>query len=266
MQSKPINPNHKDMKKLTFLTLMAVVLLFVDCKDNGENQSGKTDGDNTEASTAQEQAPVQIDTLHTPDLTLFELQGPVKSVKSGDSENEILNDLELNFDEHGRLTKMNEYSISYESNPNGVVEIKSKYLKGKEIVERDKEGRLLAVAAGEGCGGSVGYYFTYKKGKLTEYRYEYSECYLTSYEVEVKGYDAQGRISKDECGMCDEDAGCVEMTTTYTITKTDEWGNWTERKAKIHSVITEYEEGYGDECTTSTKNMTVTEKRTITYY
>ena len=48
-------------------------------------------------------------------------------------------------------------------------------------------------------------------------------------------------------------------TTTYTYTKFDDRGNWTERKCKVHSVEWECEE----ENVTDSREV---EKRVITYY
>ena len=52
-------------------------------------------------------------------------------------------------------------------------------------------------------------------------------------------------------------------TTTYTYTKFDDRGNWTERKCKVHSVEWEGEEETAEK---NTSDATSVEKRVITYY
>ena len=51
----------------------------------------------------------------------------------------------------------------------------------------------------------------------------------------------------------------LDIKTTYTYTKFDDRGNWTERKCKVHSVEWECEE----ENVTDSREV---EKRVITYY
>lgn len=272
MQSKPINPNHKDMKKLTFLTLIvAIVLSLVSCKGllkKLSKKSGKaktemaaSPQDGEEAYTVPEEDVTDV--FCTADLSLFELQGNVKSVKGSRKGNSYMDNWELSFDVDGRLTSIGfiggeKYAISYASNPDGKVTSR-----GGHNVKRDNTGSILSVSAGDGCGDAPGFYFEYGKGGLSKYHYASGECTGDVY-VEVKGYDGSGYIAKELSGWGDE-YGSEETTTTYTITKTDEMGNWTERTAKIHMVLTEREDIEAEDVVT-TENKTVTEKRTITYY
>lgn len=246
------------MKKLTLLFVAAMVLSLVGCKGlfgkKGKSKA-KAKADTTEVVAP---ATAKKDVLRTPDLEVFNLQGPVQKAEN------VLENYNVTFDEQGRLTSISlknhaavKLLISYASNPDGKVTSS-----GGHKVSRDKDGRILSVSAGEGCGDAPGFYFSYKKGKLDGYYYASGDCSGDLFN-EVHGFDDQGRVSKAKSGWGDE-YGSEETTTTYNYTATDDWGNWTARTAKHHTVSSEW--GDVEEEVTTTSDKTEKETRTITYY
>ena len=248
------------MKRL-LLVLSATMFAFAACVAPSNKQTGN-DGDTVNVEVHEPEVPVVKDTLRTPDLSLFNLQGPVEKINSS-----VDDGFNVSFDKQGRITSIvrgwSEYSISYDSSESGKV-MDSEGHK----VKRDKEGRILNITAGEGCGDvAPGFYFKYAKGHVSEYTIESGEC-TGNAQYNVKATDDQGRITKLMLGCYDVDIS-VETTYTYTYTKFDEWGNWTERsykeKNEVIEVVWDEEREEEREDVQRSSNSGV-ETRVITYY
>lgn len=242
---------------LLVLALFAAIFSFISCGGSANNQAAN-ESDTTKAEVQVAETPVVIDTLRTPDLALFDLQGPVDKISNGKGDFFI-----AAFDKQGRIISIgstnwdNKLSVSYEGSESGKVTAS-----GGHNVKRDNEGRVLSISAGSGCGDAPGYYFKYAKGRISEYHYAWGECTGDVYH-EVSAVDEQGRIINEKSGWGDE-LGYEEVTTTFTYTKVDEWGNWTERSYKQNIVSEDYESD--EEGIVKRSSKSGTETRTIVYY
>lgn len=238
------------MKKIIFLGLCLGIMISCNTNKKGENDKSKSDS----LSNINGKAILAfLDDAEfiTSDLLLFEVKGHVKEVKYH-RENPYV----ITFDKNGMLASCN-YNNEYKD---------FKFENGK----------------------AVGKYFSSKrnnKGQLTEYAYrpEGELCYFL--DVKEITYNADGRVSKlltsgwesmceteykyNNEGLCIEEVDDAQMeslvykaTTTYTYTKFDEQGNWTERKCKQHSEEWTFDEE-DDKTITNEEKI---EKRTIIYY
>ena len=223
------------MKKIIFLGLCLGIMISCNTNKKEENEKSKSDSVSNNNGKAI-LAFLNDAEFITSDLLLF------KEVKYH-RENPYV----ITFDKNGMLASCN-YNNEYKD---------FKFEKGK----------------------AVGKYFSSKrnnKGQLTEYAYrpEGELCYYL--DIKEITYNAYGRVSKlltsgwesmceteykyNNEGLCIEEVDDAQMeslvykaTTTYTYTKFDEQGNWTERKCKQRS----------EEWTFDGEKI---EKRTVTYY
>ena len=139
------------------------------------------------------------------ELGLFELQGPVKKCT-------VINDwgnIVRTFDEQGFWQTHDGKKLS-EVYPGGI--------------ERDEYGRIVkGNVDGEGNGEDYSYN---KFGKIVKYN-----CHIyDSIEEDVCTYDESGNLLKKHIEMGGMDAE-EPYDETYTDIVTDEYGNWTSRKA-----------------------------------
>ena len=255
------------MKKIV-LVLSAIVLAFTACINTSNKQTGN-DGDTVKVEIQEVEVPVVKDTLRTPDLSLFNLQGPVEKIT--EAKGDLYN---ASFDKQGRITYIGypygdiELTIAYDSSESGNVKES-----GGHKVKRDKEGRVLSIPSGgdDGC-GAPGFDFNYTNGHLSGYSYSFGYCTGEEYH-DVVTVDEQGRITKERSGWDDVEES-EEITTTYIYTKFDEWVNWTERSFKQKVVHTEIDRGYYNEETNEYEERDIidrssnsgVETRVITYY
>lgn len=249
------------MKRL-LLVLSATMFVFTACVDTQNKRTGN-DGDSANVEVRETEVPVVKDTLRTPDLSLFNLQGPVEKITDVKGELFI-----ASFDKQGRIISIGypnwdiKLSISYDSSESGKVKES-----GGHKVKRDKDGRVLSITAGSGCGDDPGFYFNYAKEQISGYQYCFGYCTGEEYH-DVVAVDEQGRITKEKSEWCDIGIS-GETNTTYTYTKFDEWGNWTERSYKQKTVVTEvvYDEETGEEREEVDRSSeSGVETRVITYY
>ncbi len=248
------------MKNLLLLGLCP--LCITSCTASGKSDNGRVTEKKRVASDRQARESPQDNGFVTPDLSLLELKGHVKSVKYIKDNYE---DLSYTFDKNGFLSSYpchhyEEYDFIFKDGKAVGEDFSS---------ERNAKGQLTQFS----CGSAV----------------EAMDGGGSGFDVHSISYDADGRpCSIEHSGMkynygmqneYDERGLCIlstkkvsvfgiepcflDIKTTYTYTKFDEIGNWTERECKAR--IVEWE----DEEHTSKKNVTDSrevEKRVITYY
>lgn len=268
------------MKK-TLLILSALMLAFVSCK-NGNNGSENNQTPTPEVQVSEEQPaqeqPVAENSKYNPtDARTFGVVGPVQEVRlyrallsttsteeQGDSWL-VSDEVEMSFDEYGRVTKDGYDGCPYVYDENG------NFIRGfsdKTELKRDDKGRI------------VSYVNTNIEGK------DYSEIDFDHYLAKSFEYDELNRVSKSEHSgwewMYTEtytyfggnvypsssvlestaESLVIEGTTTYEYIKFDQYGNWTERKATTHTVTRDCG-GAGEPETEDNKYL---ERRTFKFY
>lgn len=251
----------KTVRNLIGTAIMAAAIVSMAACGNKtkDNQDGAAAADSISEGMAA-QADEDIVLMETPDLTLYALKGNVKTAVTKGTLREADGELQsLAFDEQGRLTRIDDYSISYAKVEGGKVT-----KAGGNNVKRDKQGRITAVDCADGCSGQMGRHYKYTKNGY-ECDYDYGEC--SGLYVEKVTTDDDGLPVKAEGASYDE-SGEWEVTYTYTYTKFDEKGNWTERKVKWNDKYTEYDETEDGTPNNTVKEDggTVTQARTITYH
>ena len=192
------------MKHIRLLLAVCVMALFVfgSC-DNSQNKNAKED--------AKEVAKVTT----TPDLTYWELQGPVKHCD------------EVEFDREGNMVSIGDFdpfSIDQAyrdlDGENGYVE----YAKW----ERDEEGRIASITFMEGMSE-----LTWDGGRVVSAEgFEEGTVWRSDYE-----YDDEGRLVKliDYIGGFEDEDDELPLwsTTEYSYLEFDEHGNWIRRAVKV---------------------------------
>ena len=256
------------MKKITLFAITLAIIGLASCGNAVKNANGSD-------STVIENR----DTLQTADLSMFFLQGPVKTVSYQRREDggawEETDKLE--FDKEGRLTGFQCWTASgdgylkilYAKDPDGEILVE----KQKRKIERDESGRItmLPTEYTDGKNNSnFGLYWTYNiKGrpsvKETVVMGYYMTEEFTSWNEKlglpiVMKYEMSGRGMEEE------------TTHTYTYKKFDQWGNFTEREISTHGKFEDRmllagddgEEHYADDSYEIRTNSI--EHRIITYY
>lgn len=249
---------------LSAMAVTAALLGIVSCgnknKAGGSDEAAPADTGSVAGQAQEEQAEAEKELLQTPDLTLFELKGNVKTATVKGTVGDKDADFESTaFDEQGRLTVLGEYNISYNKVETGKVTNE----KGQRV-KRDKQGRILYVGRADGCSGQEGRHFTYSKNGYKDYQ-DTGECswlYDTTVTLGADGLPATFKATAFD------ESGDYEINYTFTYTKFDDKGNWTERTVKWNSVYNEYNETEdGKEENIVTKdNGTLKQTRSITYY
>ncbi|MCQ2197439.1 MAG: hypothetical protein MJZ60_07965 [Bacteroidaceae bacterium] len=227
--------------KLTLAALSATVMMA--CGENKKAESQEPtakDSTNVNANTPEESAKTDAEPavevpFQTPDLTLFELVGHVKTCKYGS--------VTLKFDNEGKLTS---YVMG------GLNQIKQ--------IERDKENRIIHFISAEdeetgsqneglvewAANGNVKQFVEVNMEGSIVYEYTYTEP------------DAQNPVARIAISTQKGEGYNWSGTTTYTYDSFDEVGNWTQRKGKA-DLYCDYD-GHNEEKETNTT------KRVITYY
>lgn len=192
------------MKHIKLLLAACVMTLFVfgSC-NNGQSKNAKEDAKETTTVTT------------TPDLTYWELQGPVKHCDK------------VEFDREGNMVSIGDYDPfvidqAYRDldEDGGFVEY-SKW-------ERDEEGRIASITFMEGMSE-----LTWSDGRVVSTGgFEEGTAWRNDYE-----YDAEGRLVKliDYIGgFEDEDDELLLWSTTeYSYLEFDSHGNWIRRAVKV---------------------------------
>lgn len=227
--------------KLTLTILSATAIMA--CSENKKNESQEQtakDSTNVVENTPQpaneaEAAPAVELPFQTPDLTLFDLVGHVKTCKYGS--------VTLKFDNNGKLTS---YVIG------GVNQIKK--------LERDNNSRITHfVAAEDEETGSQdeGMVEWDDDGRIEQFVEINMEGSIV-YEYTFTEPDAQNPVPRIAISTQKGEGYNWSGTTTYTYDSFDEAGNWTQRKGKA-DLYCDYD-GHNEEKETNTT------KRVITYY
>lgn len=190
---KTYNTN-KTMKKIILLTAACVMLLVFGSCGNNQNQNQKEDNSTATATV-------------TPDLTFFELQGPVKRCIGAVSP-DVQSFAYVEYDRSGKIISVN----------------------SEDQCEwtRDDQGQITSIN-GEWTDAE----FTWKDGRVTLVWRNHEDM---TYRHELE-YDAEGRLVKQTVygGTIDEvedDAMVLDHILEYTYLEFDDHGNWTRRSEK----------------------------------
>lgn len=174
----------------------------------------------------------------TPDLTLFDLHGPVKTVSDTINNSAYY----VTFSESGEVQK---------------IRIASQYYS----ITRDSEGKIIKLSSkSEGYDERYSYVYG-KDGFPKKEMYEWRECgdgyseIIGSSTTKIQYNKAHNVIKKSTEG--DDVEGGYWITQSYTIIKVDEYGNWIKRKCKQKCTYDEPSWNH---------SKTETQTRTITYY
>ena len=242
------------MKKFFLLVICigAIISCAASCKSdrgNGKKHAVQDKGNRQDEASDGDAGFI------TPDLLLFGVKGHVKSVETNDGKEKV----RITFDDKGLLAS---YPCTEGS---------------RDFIFKD--------------GKAVGKYFSSKRnanGQLVRFAYEpyedmdehwYTDIYELTYNASGRvvttvqtgwesssttkhEYDGKELCTREVCEGMAESLG-YKVITTYTYTKFDDRGNWTERKCKMHSVEWEGEEETAEK---NTSDATSVEKRVITYY
>lgn len=223
------------MKKLSLFSVsaLAVAMALGSCGTKGGETSDADTVKVDSANVADSIQEPQVEILTTPDLSLFELRGPVHKcfVEKGA--------IVYVYDEDGNLTN-------------------AKQVLGKKIW-RDKQGRIIKYGSGEpnDMDGEI-YYdeITWTDdNRVKTYTSDDSEggTSKTFFYTEPSA-EMPSVVEKEKIKAW---GWCYGGTITYTDYEIDEYGNWTKRKA--HQKLRCDEEGVS-------MNTTETNIRRIEYY
>ena len=243
------------MKKLLYIFATAALTMTMSCGNSEKaGQSEKSVEDSLRADSikkvemaieAQRQDSIRQDSIRqdslrryrvTPDLALFNLHGPVKSVTFNKG---IYADFvkTMTFSKDGKLQSVARHNIT--RNGKGIVKRLSKPSDFGSIPDAldftcDKQNRPVSVFVGG-------------------HEYGYTNRYT---------YDAKGFIASESCKGAAESLEFNDVTR-YKYLNVDKYGNWTSRKAtEVETTIDLCDEESGPMRKTTTR----TETRTITYY
>ena len=257
------------MKKVTLFAIAVVMIGLASCGNAVKNANGS---DSTSVKGE--------DTLRTADLSMFFLQGPVKTVSYQRREEggdwEVVNKIE--FDKEGRLagfkcwtTSDADYymKISYAKDPDGEILIDGE----KRKVERDAKGRITMLPSEYTFNGEENEIF----GKCWEYKNdrpaENSIVLLAGYSTTETFMSWNEKLGLPIAIKIENSGKGYDETTTetYSYKEFDEWGNFIEREIDIYGEHHDYDmmmidddESNDDEVTVvATKSV---ERRIITYY
>ena len=237
------------MKKLLYIFATAALTMTMSCGNSEKaGQSEKSVEDSLRADSikkvemaieAQRQDSIRQDSIRqdslrryrtTPDLALFELHGPVKSViyKDGWFSNELKR---LSFDESGQLISVSSFRII-----------------------RDGKNRIKSFKGSDAEEIRMTYNSQDKATKIFRGGHEFGQT--TSIKYNEKGF----ATSAYESGMSEMLE--FKVSTSYKYKNEDKFGNWTSRSC----VCTTTRIYHFDVPETSKSTETSSETRTITYY
>lgn len=181
--------------------------------------------------------------LQTPDLSFYELRGPVRSVAYPTNPDKTENAYTLYFDENGNFVKdsKGQAPITFAKETcNGLVRDKDGYIaENRDVFQYTryhwKDGRVVAIeSSGDG-----------------------------EHTVDSLFYDANGDLVSSKAVTTDCAFNTANHTDCeYTITERDKYGNWTIQKSEI-KYSDHYYRGY---LTDSAHTASVISYRKIEYY
>lgn len=247
----------KTTKQIGVVVSIAILVLFSACNNNASQQDAAKDAalrDSLEQVKLDSLKQVKIDSIAkikedsirqdsirrnrvTPDLALFELKGPVKSVNKGYII--VGTDNGAAFDQNGNITYINKSrdGFTYKAKrKNGII---------SKLTSYDSD-------FGEEVYSKITYNSNNKPIKNVFYAQNYGGTNVISY--------ANGNISSVKfSGGGDYD---TNSNDTYTYIEFDQYGNWTKRTCTTKSTIYAFD---SKDVMSSNKN-TETQTRKITYY
>ena len=245
--------------KLTATIVLSVAIMFSAC-DNAKQQGTETqqqeqarqDSINKALEQMRQDSinkaieQIKLDSIRedsirrnrvTPDLALFELKGPVKSVNKG----YIINGTEngASFDRDGNISHLNKsyngYTYKFKRGQNGLIYKLTSY-----DPDADEQAYSKITYDNKNRPIKNEYYASYTGGS-------YSFSYTGDKISLVKFF-----------GGSDYD---IKSNYTYTYINFDKYGNWTKRKVSIKSTIYNW-----DNTVMLSDNNSKTQSRKITYY
>ena len=235
------------MRKLAFLLVAVCATIVMSCGGNSAQREQEI-RDSLRADSIMKDSirreQIKLDSIRqdsmwryrvTPDLALFEIHGPVKSVVY----NDFIFSYEvkiITFNEAGYLTSVNPYKIS-----------------------RDDSNRVKSLIYYSGGYAEDAWYFTYNSlNQATKHRNQgYEWGGTTSYKYNEDGFVSSGYSSGEGEGTG------WETSLVYKYQNLDDFGNWTSRKCTRTTKETDYCEEYP---VPTKSTSTSTETRKITYY
>jgi len=204
------------MKKL-IIPAMAIMML-ASCNANNNGKSSNQDSTAKVEETKVEETQANK-TLSTPDLTLFDVKGPVHFIKKGEDDNFV-----FEFNQKGELIAINnDDKIFSRVEPERQMQEDGSFIdlckltrNAQGFIEQEdfmESGTTYKwvnnrVESYEwGCEGSDG---------IVEYKYDENGDLIERVEKSIEGNDEEYTI---------------DATIKYQITKRDDFGNWIERSA-----------------------------------
>ena len=267
--------------KVTLIALAVAALSLAACKSNQNSQTDSSAASEPEV-TAQipepEAAPAENTKYNPNDARTFGLVGPVQEVRyskallsttspeeQGDPWLES-DELELTFDEYGRVTLDGLRGCKYVYDENGI------FIKGfsdKTVMKRDDNGRIISYA-----NTNIEGVDDYSKINFDEYigkAFEYDELgrvakqtqsgweWMTEFTYTYFGGNVYPKTEKYDSTA---ESLVIEGTVEYEYLKYDNNGNWLERNTKVKEITRDCG-GAGDPETVEYEYL---EKRVIKYY
>ena len=204
------------MKNIKLLMAACAMLLVMGSCDNNQNQNQKGKDDNKTTTVTV-----------TPDLTFFELQGPVKSCTGAISPDEQSFAC-VEYDRTGKIVSVNGEDPFALEEPWSEVNEETSTMEDHCKWIRDDQGQITSF-----YGEWTDVNFTWKEGHVTLIWRNHEDL---TYRHEFE-YDADGRMVKQTVynGTIDEvedDAMLLDHILEYTYLEFDDHGNWTRRSEK----------------------------------
>lgn len=215
------------MKKINLLMAVCAMLLVMNSCGNSQNQKQNQKEDNN------------ADLIFiSPDLSFFELQGPVKRCNDAVAPNGQYFDY-VEYDRSGKIISVDGYDPFILEKPWSEVNEETSTMEDHCKWSRDDQGLISFFA----CDWSVAS-FTWTDGLLTSIVRSHEDM-MYKHELE---YDGKGRLVKQTVyGGTDEeleaDAMALDRVWEYIYLEFDAYGNWTRRLEKY----TDYEINYEDQ-------------------
>lgn len=212
---------------------------------------------NAAKNVVNDETESEVEEFRSPDLSTFFLQGPVKVLEDVDG-------MKKTFDEQGQLIEAETPEVGRNGQPLVYKITYDKVASGEVIdgnaVKRDGLGRILWVGYTNSLAffPEQGYHFEYGEAGVKKYLYNTGD--MGRVTMEVTKTDENGLPLQETVTSGDDMIEEVSVKD-YEYTAFDDYGNWTERKVKIKTTTTSYE----DDSVTKNSSEKV-EKRTITYY
>jgi len=264
-------------KLLSGIPVFMLMVAMTACAGN-KSSSDATAGDADSGSAA------SVATMVTADMSVAEVKGNVKSVKTsvfkavkhGDSYDMAKTSLETisyGFDETGRLIAYSEiftdgnfarynFTLDYDGDSFTAKVSNLKDASRAIVVERDADGRIVRLADSHETDEDRDEAWTWTDGRLTAVNvtcWEWSEGWTFT-------YDEKGLVAS-RVDTWEEYEESSKTTSTYTYLKFDENGNWTERAVKLDTVGLAWDNETEKMVTTGTEPSTYRlETRVIEYY